>query len=977
MTQRRANTPTSNPPTNQRPNHWRLGALLICLLLLALYAWNQNAYRQSISNIEALLSNFENEQAIRQIQKLQQSSGDSSSLRLLHARALRQSDNQNAFLKQIEKSKQLGDSPTDLESELLLQKAQTGSLNDPITAISTWLEAHPQDFEIGAHALVLGLLKQQKFDLAISFLNAWDTQNPDSPWVPLFRSMLHISKREWKLAIDLLEPSLTSHPDFVPNYLQAATAYDGLQDFSKAEQALARYLQSVPKDQDAWLKYSEALRKLGRADFALDQLQEKLSAQERTPSLQLQIAKLLLDNDANQQAIESLAPLAKIWPEDIEIASTMSQAYQRLGNQSQSQYYANIADQGQRETQNIDRILFELLSNPNRSAEDCFKLGHLLLHKQSRENGLYWLGAALQINPNFQPALQDIALYQQRAKISFIPSNSPPNTTIPNSSITTPNEKTIAPPKERTSQFLFSELDLELPNSQFRDGSDSNLFSLVETTGGGSALFDYDSDGQLDLLTAGGGWIDTANQRLPGHQGALFRHLGNFNFIPTTTQACVDLSKSYHSAIIAADYDNDGFTDFLATGYHGLQWFHNQGDGTFESVQMTDDKAWSSAAAFADLDSDGDLDLYVVHYANWSLENNPTCPSQSDPNRRDYCGPSDFQGLPDSVYENSGDGKFSLRSPDGISNQALRGLGVLAADLNGDRKTDLYVTNDVEPNLLYQNDSPFHWTELGRRAGVATNDQGRAEGSMGIALGDYNNDSRFDLWVTNYADEFCALYRGTGPMTFSYASNATRIPATDEQSVSWGTAMHDLDLDGDEDILVINGHLERYAPYHDQRPQLLENHQGSRFSLAALNSPFFQKPISGRGLATGDFNRDGLVDLAVTRIGQPIALVRNDSRPPSNTPNGFLRVRLVGYISNRDAIGTVAKLTIQDKTWIRQATSGASYASTCENVLHFGIPTPYTNKAASLEVLWPSGQNSIISIKQFNEEVLVIEPSQP
>lgn len=977
MTQRRANTSSPNPPTTTRQNHWRLGALLICLLLLALYAWKQNAYRQSINNIEALLTNFDNEQAIRQIQKLQQSSGDSPYLRLLHARALRQSDNQNAFLKQIENSKQLGDPPTELESELLLQQAQTGSLKDPITAISTWLETHPQDFENGAHALVLGLLKQQKFDLAISFLNAWNTQNPNSPWVPLFRSMLHISKREWKLAIDLLEPSLTSHPDFVPNYLQAATAYDGLQDFSKAEQALARYLQSVPNDQDAWLKYSESLRKLGKPDIALQQLQLKVAPKDRSPSLQLQIAKLLLDNDANQQAIESLTPLSKIWPEDIEIASTMSQAYQRLGDPSQSQYYANIADQGQKETQIIDRLLFELLSNPNRSAEDCYKLGHLLLHKQSRENGLYWLGAALQINPKFEPAIQDIALYQQRAKIPFIPSNSTPNTAIPNASITNPNEKTNATLTEKTSHFLFSELDVELPNSQFRDGSDSNLFSLVETTGGGSALFDYDSDGQLDLLTAGGGWIDTANNRLPGHQGALFRHLGNFKFKPTTSQACVDLSKSYHSAIIAADYDNDGFTDFLATGFHGLQWFHNQGDGTFESVQMTDDNAWSSAAAFADLDSDGDLDLYVVHYANWSLENNPTCPSQSDPNRRDYCGPSDFQGIPDSVYENSGDGKFSLRTPDGISNQALRGLGVLAADLDGDRKTDLYVTNDVEPNLLYQNQAPFQWTELGRRAGVATNDQGRAEGSMGIALGDYNNDSRFDLWVTNYADEFCALYRGTGPMTFSYASNATRIPATDEQSVSWGTAMHDLDLDGDEDILVINGHLERYAPYHDQRPQLLENHQGSRFSLAALNSPFFQKPISGRGLATGDLNRDGLVDLAVTRIGQPIALVRNDSRSPSNNPNGFLRVRLVGYNSNRDAIGTVAKLTIQDKSWIRQATSGASYASTCENVLHFGIPAPYTNKTATLEVLWPSGQNSLISIQKFNEEVLVIEAPKP
>lgn len=982
MNQRRSKNQKSqdHPPTRQHP--WRLVLLIACLLLLALYAWKQNTYRNSIKNIETLLSNFENNQALEQINSLQQSAGNSSSLRLLQARALRQSDNHNAFLKQIEKSKQLGDPPATLENELLLEQAQTGSLKDPITAIGAWLEANPEDFESGAHALVLGLLKQQKFDLAISFLNAWSTQNPNSPWIPLFRSMLHISKREWKLAIEQLEPAISSHPNFVPNYLQAATAYDGLQDFSKAEQALARYLQSVPKDQDAWLKYSEALRKLGRADYALDQLQQKLSAQERTPSLQLQIAKLLLDTDAYQQAIETLSPLATIWPEDIEIASTMSQAYQRLGDMNQSQHYAKIADEGQKETSNVDRLLFELLSNPNRSAEDCYKLGHILLHKQSRENGIYWLGAALQINPNFEAAKQDLALYQQRAKLPFVATTSSPispsktadSPINPKSPQQSPSTVSTSPNALPSAKFLFSELELELPNSQFLDGSEANLFSLVETTGGGSALFDYDADGQLDLLTAGGGWIDTENRRLPGHQGALFRHLGNFNFQPSTSQACINLSKSYHSAILAGDYDNDGFTDFLATGFHGLQWFHNQGDGTFESVPMTDENVWSSSAAFADLDSDGDLDLYVVHYANWSFENNPTCPSQSDPNRRDYCGPSDFQGIPDSVYENTGDGHFKLHSPDGVSIPALRGLGVLAADLDGDRKTDLYVTNDVEPNLLYQNHAPFQWTELGRRAGVATNDQGRAEGSMGIALGDYNNDSRFDLWVTNYADEFCALYRGTGPMTFAYASNATRIPATDEQSVSWGTAMHDLDLDGDEDILVINGHLERYATYHDQRPQLLENHQGSRFSLAALDSPFFQKPIAGRGLATGDLNRDGLVDLAVTRIGKPIALVRNDSRSLTSTPNAFLRVRLVGCTSNRDAIGTVAKLTIDKQSWIRQATSGASYASTCENVLHFGIPHTHIDKPTTLEVFWPSGQNSKLTIEKLNAEVLVIEP---
>jgi hypothetical protein len=279
---------------------------------------------------------------------------------------------------------------------------------------------------------------------------------------------------------------------------------------------------------------------------------------------------------------------------------------------------------------------------------------------------------------------------------------------------------------------------------------------------------------------------------------------------------------------------------------------------------------------------------------------------------------------------------------------------------------------------------------MARRAGVATNDQGRAEGSMGIALGDYNNDARFDLWVTNYADEFCALYRASGPMSFSYASNAARIAATDEQSVSWGTALHDLDLDGDEDIVVINGHLERFAKYHDQRPQILENYEANRFALSALDSPFFQSPAQGRGLATGDFDRDGLVDLAVTRIGAPLAIVRNEStslnttaanKSASSTQSDkvdgqALRVRLVGTLSNRDAIGTVAKLSIGERTWIRQCTSGSSYASTPENVLHFGIPPSSLGQPATLHILWPSGQDSLVNVEQLNSEILVIENFQ-
>ncbi len=551
--------------------------------------------------------------------------------------------------------------------------------------------------------------------------------------------------------------------------------------------------------------------------------------------------------------------------------------------------------------------------------------------------------------------------------------------TTPGSQNASPADYSALPKKEKPASFLrFLEVEGSLPQCSFRDGSEQQLFSLIETTGGGCALLDYDRDGQLDIVHAGGGFPDLKLEKLSGYPGNLHRQRNAWKFDHCGSEAHIDFSRSFNSAVIAADYDNDGFTDLLVTGFDALQCFRNQGDGTFEQVRVFEDSTWSSSAAFFDADQDGDLDLYVVHYADWSWRNNPFCPSQTDPNRRDYCGPTDFRGLPDRVYENLGDGTFAQRTPEGLGDESLRGLGVIAADLDGDRDTDLYVTNDVEPNLLYRNDGPFRWTELGRRASVATNDQGRAEGSMGVAIGDYNNDQKFDLWVTNYADEYCALYKGMGRMSFSYATNAARIPVTDERSVGWGTQLADFDLDGDEDIVIINGHLERYSPYHDQRPQLLENIDGKYFVLGALDSKFFQTPQPGRGLATGDIDRDGRIDLVVTRINANCGLIRNESQGQG----AYLSVRLVGTQSNRDAIGTVLTLKVGERSWIRQIAGGGSYASTNDLSVHFGIPAEATAAqkqgtslpgTASLRVDWPSGQTTEVAVPKLDTEMLIIE----
>jgi hypothetical protein len=519
-----------------------------------------------------------------------------------------------------------------------------------------------------------------------------------------------------------------------------------------------------------------------------------------------------------------------------------------------------------------------------------------------------------------------------------------------------------------------------LAGCTYRNGSEHRQFFLPETTGGGIAVFDYDRDGSADVIAAGGGYPLPEEQAMVGYTGSLMRGRGNLRFVQVQSLAGIDLSEIYHSAIVVGDWDSDGFSDVVVTGYSGLQLFRNQGDGTFERVPSGEsgltDPLWSSAAAWLDADGDGLLDLYVAHYADWSYDNNPACstPKSSGSSEKvpDYCGPREYKGLPDTMFANSGDGSFRDVTESAGFSDTLRGLGVLAADLDGDRDIDLYVANDVDPNLLYRNDGDFRFTEIARRAGVACNDVGIPEGSMGIAMGDFNGDAKFDLWVTNYQNEIGALYRGSGNMLFSYASNAARIPSTDEAAVGWGTAFVDMDLDGREDIVIVNGHIELYSngSTFEQKPQILQNIDNKMFRLTPREgSEYLSTPQPSRSLAIADFDNDGLMDFVVSRINADAVLVRNLSK----SEGGYLKLRLVGTRSNRDAIGTTVRLQIGSKVFLRQLAGGGTYAGTNDSVLHFGVPASLLSERATITILWPSGTEQTLDIDAWNQELLVVE----
>lgn len=491
-------------------------------------------------------------------------------------------------------------------------------------------------------------------------------------------------------------------------------------------------------------------------------------------------------------------------------------------------------------------------------------------------------------------------------------------------------------------------------NFQYRNGEEADRYAILESLGGGLALIDFDRDGREDLCIAGGGRFDSSTNAPVGVPLGLFRNLGVARFAAVGDAAMVAGSRYYHHGIICADYDGDGFPDFLVTGYGGLQLYRNLGDGTFEEVAESaglQDRLWSSAAAWGDLNGDGHLDLFVVHYVDWSDENDPLCPGPPG-HPRDVCPPRSFQGLPDTLYLSRGDGTFVDVSTEMNLRRDAKGLGVLIADLDLDGDLDIYVTNDTVENHLYRNDSGERLVDVSLISGTSLSQRGMPDGSMGVGLLDYNLDGLPDLWVVNYEEESAALYRNEGQLMFQHVSEATGVAAVGGMYVGWGTVGTDLNLDGLEELVVSNGHVIRYPTRSTirQQPLLLKNQgQGQFRNIASSVGGYFQEQHPGRGVVAGDLFQNGKPDLVFSAVNAPVRILENSSEAQGN----WLLVDLIGTVSPRDAIGAVVELELERGKLVRHWFGGGSYLSTGSRPLHFGLPTGQA--VLSLRVKWPSG----------------------
>jgi tetratricopeptide (TPR) repeat protein len=499
----------------------------------------------------------------------------------------------------------------------------------------------------------------------------------------------------------------------------------------------------------------------------------------------------------------------------------------------------------------------------------------------------------------------------------------------------------------------------------------SELSLLLESTGGGVACLDFDADGQLDFFFPQGACLDDA--RAASSPGDALYHRRGERFVDHAEPARV-ASRQYGQGVAAGDWNNDGHIDLVVGNYGSSELYQNQGDGTFLRRPLgpaNPTKRWTASLGWGDLDNDGDLDLFQVNYL---ADAERVC---RDPaGRPRTCNPTNYEAEPDQLWENLGDGRFQdISAEAGIIDRDGKGLGVILADLDGDQRLDIYVSNDGTPNHLYRNLPPassgrMRFEEVGMTSGAAMSGQGMAQAGMGIACGDLSGTGRWDLYVTNFMDDVNTFYRNEGDLCFTDRTAQAGLASPTRLMLGFGTQALDVDLDGRQDLFVANGHI---GDFRDQgipwkmRPQLFRNLGGSRFEeLLPADSGYMSGEYLGRGVARCDWNRDGRPDLVVVHQDHPAALLTN-----SGTMRAGLTLRLIGIVANRDAIG--AEVTSQSGSNVVRLpiNGGDGYLSTNEHAVTLPRDAEHDTR---VEVRWPGGTRSRHILDGNQREHVIQEP---
>ena len=492
---------------------------------------------------------------------------------------------------------------------------------------------------------------------------------------------------------------------------------------------------------------------------------------------------------------------------------------------------------------------------------------------------------------------------------------------------------------------------------------------IVESMSGGIALIDYDRDGWPDIYFTNAQSVDMA---LAGKKArsALYHNNHNGTFTDVTEKAGVGYPCWAMGAAVG-DYNNDGWPDLLVTCFGRVVLYRNNGDGTFTDVTrqsgLSSDSGWATGAAFGDYDNDGWVDLFVSHYVALSLGNLPSFGSMKTCKYHGIdvqCGPKGLNGSPDSLYHNNADGTFTdVSQKAGVDDPQNRfGLTAVWSDFNNDGRLDLFVTNDGQPNYLYRNDGDGHFTDVAYLAGVAVNQDGAEQANMGLAVGDYLHTGLFSIAITHFNDEYMALFRNDGKMSFSDVSYASGIAPATTPYVGWGDAFFDFDNDGWPDLFLVNGHvypqvdsLDITAKYREPGLLFLNQRDGTFKNISNLVGPAIQIPQVSRGVAVADLFNDGRLEIVIENLkGGPTIL-----QPQGGPANHWISFALEGTKSNRLALNARVKAIAGDLVQTGEVLSGGSYLSQNDLRIHFGLGSK--EHVDRVEILWPDGKMEVRS----------------
>ncbi len=505
---------------------------------------------------------------------------------------------------------------------------------------------------------------------------------------------------------------------------------------------------------------------------------------------------------------------------------------------------------------------------------------------------------------------------------------------------------------------------------------------IVESMGGGAAFFDFDNDGKLDIYLVNSDTVEATLAKKLRPRAALYHNLGNGKFEDVAGKAGVD-DPGWAMGVSIADYDNDGNDDLYITCFGPNKLYRNLGNGKFEDVTAKSgvgDARFSTGAAWGDYDRDGDLDLFVANYVDFKLDDLPQFGKGELCRYRNIavqCGPRGLPGAGDTLYRNNGNGTFTDVTKQAKVEDAngYYGLGVVWTDFDDDGWPDIFVANDATPNYAYRNNHDGTFTEMGLVLGLAVDENGLEQGSMGVSVADYDRDGRLDIIITNFAEQYNTIYHKNADGTFTDVTRATKTAEARGPYVGWGVKFFDYDNDGWLDLFVANGHvypqIEGAFPggQYRQRKLFYRNLRNGTFAdLSNEVGEALKERRASRGAAFGDYDEDGDVDVIVNDLDGPPMLLRNDGGAQAGN---WLNLKLSGTKSNRNAVGARVELKVGSLVQVDEVRAGDSYISHSDWRLHFGLGK--ATVVDEIKLRWPSGKTETLTKVAANRVLKIVE----